>query len=470
MDKIKFGIDGWWGIIAKDFTLASVAKVAYAIARWMTNKFQESSIVLGYDCRFGGEMFMEAIAKILASKGIQVYIPEHFVSSAMVSLGVIKLKAQCGVMISASHTPANYNGIKIKGAHGGPILDKYLRDIEAMISSEYEFDLELLNWNYLVEQGKIQYVNLESIYIRHLHEHFDFDKINASELNFAFDAMYGSAQGVISKVMPNVRVFHSEENPSFNKLQPEPIHKNLHELADYVWKSKSIDCSLAVDSDGGRMALYDKQGNYIDSHNIILLLIHYLVKYKDQTGKVIAGFSCTAMIEKLCAHYGLEVVRVPIGFSHIADYMLREDILVGGGESGGMTIGSYLPDKDGIWLGLLIWSWLVDSGVSLQKLVQEVKEITGEFSFDRMDLKLNKNVRSKILDKCKKGGFTEFRSNLVVKTESLDGYKFYFDNDEWVLIRASSMLPMIRIYAEAKSPQRVREILYAVQHVLNNTI
>ncbi len=470
MDKIKFGIDGWWGIIAKDFTLANVAKVAYAIARWMTNKFKESSIVLGYDCRFGGEMFMEAIAKILASKGIQVYIPENFVSSPMVSLGVLKLKAQCGVIVSASHTPANYNGIKIKGAHGGPILDKDLKDIEAMISSDYEFDLELLNWNYLVEQGKIQYVNLESIYIRHLHEHFNFESINTSGMSFAFDAMYGSTQRIFPKIMAGVKLFHCEENPSFNKLQPEPVHKNLHEMADYVWKSKSIDCSLAVDSDGSRMALYDSEGNFIDSHNILLLLIHFLVKYKDQTGKVIVSFSCTSMIEKLCAHYGLEVVRVPMGFNHIADYMLREDILVGGEESGGMTVGSYLPDKDGVWMGLLIWNWLIESGMSLQQLVQEFKEITGEFSFERMDLRLNKNVRSKILDKCKKGEFTEFKDNLVVKTENLDGYKFYFDNNEWVLIRASSMMPMIRIYAEAQNPARVREILFAVQHVLRNTL
>jgi phosphomannomutase len=466
MDKIKFGIDGWWGIIAKDFTLANVAKVSYAIARWMTNKFQVSSVVVGYDCRFGGEMFMEAIAKILASKGIQVFIAENFVSTPMVSLGVVKLKAEFGIIVTASHSPALYNGLKLKGAHGGPILEKDLKDIEALITSDYEFDLELLNWNYLVEQGKIQYVNLESIYLKHLQDSFNFDKLNNSKLQFAFDAMYGSTQNIFPKIMPGVKLFHCESNPSFNNINPEPAHKNLHELADFVWKKKNIDCALAVDADGDRMALYDKEGNYLDSHHILLLIIHYLVKYKDQTGKVIAGFSITSKLEKLCQHHGIESVRTPVGFNHIANFMLREDILAGGEETGGMTIGSFMPERDSVWMGILIWSWLDESGKSLKELVDEVKKITGEFAFDRLDLPLNKNIRSKILDKCKRGEFSKFGANIVTKTENLDGFKFHFNQNEWVLVRTSSLYPVLRLYAEAETKIRVREIIRSVQQEL----
>lgn len=466
MDKIKFGIDGWWGIIAKDFTLANVAKAAYGVARWMTNKFQSSSVIVGYDCRFGGEMFMEAIAKILASKGIQVYIPESFVSTPMVSLGILKLKADCGIIVTASHSQAIYNGIKLKGAHGGPMLEKDVKDIENLISSDYEFDLELLNWNYLLEQGKIQYVNLESIYLKNIRDQFDIDKIKNSGLKFAFDAMYGGTQNVFKKLMPQVKQFHCEVNPSFNNIPPEPMHKNLHELADFVWNSKDIDCSLAVDADGDRMALYDKDGNYIDSHHIFLLVIHYLVKYQQQSGKVVAGFSCTGMLEKLCAHYGLEVIRTRIGFNHIADIMLREDILAGGEENGGITVGTYLPERDGVWMGILIWNWLIESGKSLSELLREVEEITGTFAFERIDLTLNKNVRSKILDKCKKGEFTEFGKNLVTQVEELDGVKFFFDTNEWVLVRPSTMSPVIRLYAEAGEASRVRELILSVQHVL----
>lgn len=466
MDKIKFGIDGWWGIIAKDFTLTNVANVAYAVARWMTNKFQASSVVLGYDCRFGGEMFMEAIAKIMASKGVQVFIPESYVSTPMVSLGVVKLKAQCGIVVTASHSPAIYNGLKLKGAHGGPILEKDLRDIENMISNEYEFDLELLNWNYLLEQGKIQYVNLESIYLKNIQDEFNMEKLRNSGLRFAFDAMYGSTQRIFKKLMPEVKLFHCEENPSFNKLYPEPIQKNLIELSEYLWQEKNIDCALAVDADGDRMALYDKAGNYIDSHQIMLLIIHYLAKYKEQTGKVVVSFSMTGKIEKLCAHYGLEIVRTKIGFNHISDIMLREDILAGGEETGGMTVGTYLPERDSVWVGLTIWSWLIESGKTLQELMAEVKEITGPFAYDRIDLTLNKNIRSKILEKCRKGEFSEFGSNLVTGMSDTDGYKFHFDKDEWVLIRASSLHPLIRIYIEAENIGRVRELFQSVHNVL----
>jgi phosphomannomutase len=466
MDKIKFGIDGWWGIIAKDFTLANVSKAAYGIARWMTNKFQVSTAIVGYDCRFGGEMFMEAIAKILASKGIQVYIPEKYVSSPMISLGVVKLKADCGIIVTASHSPAMYNGIKLKGAHGGPMLEKDVRDIENLISSDYEFDLELLNWNYLLEQGKIQYINLESIYTKHILDNFDIEKLRNSNLKFAFDAMYGGTQSVFRKLMPEVHHFHCEVNPSFNNIPPEPVHKNLHELADFVCEKQDIDCSLAVDADGDRMALYDKEGNYIDSHHIFLLVIHYLAKYQQQSGKVVAGFSCTGKIEKICAHYGFDVVRTRVGFNYIADIMLREDILAGGEENGGITVGTYLPERDGVWMGILIWSWLLESGKSLKEINEEVEAITGSFVFDRIDLTLNKNIRNKILDKCRKGEFTEFGKNKVVKTEDLDGYKFFFGADEWVLVRSSSIYPIIRLYAEAKDLPRVRELIHSVQHVL----
>lgn len=466
MNKIKFGTDGWWGIIAKDFTLQNVAKVAHAIAKWMTNKFQASSVVIGYDCRFGGEMFLEAIAKIIASKGIQVYIPESFVSTPMVSLAVVKLKADCGIVVTASHSPAIYNGIKLKGAHGGPMLEKDVRDIENLISSEYEFDLEMLNWNYLLEQGKIQYVNIESIYLKHIQDNFDVEKLNKSGLYFAFDAMYGSAQNVFKKLMPEVKLFHCEQNPSFNNIPPEPLHRNLHELAEFVWKNKNVDCSLAVDADGDRMALYDKKGNYIDSHKILLTLIHYLCKYEEQSGKVVASFSCTAKVEQIAAHYQLEVIRTKIGFNNIADIMLREDILVGGEETGGMTIGSYMPERDGIWIGLLIWSWLAEKNIALHDLLKEVEEITGEFAYERIDMQLNKNIRTKILEKCKLGEFTEFGNNLVSKVEDLDGYKFFFGSDEWVLIRPSTIYPALRLYAEAADSVRVRELLLAVQNVL----
>jgi phosphomannomutase len=467
MDKIKFGTDGWRGIIAKDFTLTNVTKVAYALARWLTGKYQNPVAVLGYDCRFGGEMFMEAVAKILASKNIKVYISENYVTSPMISLGVIKLKAHSGLLVTASHNPAEYNGIKLKGEHGGPMLEKDIRDIENMISSDYEFDLEMLNWNYLIEHGFIQYINLESIYLKNLYDHFDVDKIIKSGKRFAFDAMYGGAQNIFKKLMPEVRLFRCEVNPSFMGVPPEPLAKNLHMLEENIWQHHDIDCALAVDGDGDRLALFDEKGTYVDSHHIILLLIHYLAYYKKLTGKVIVSVSTTNKVEQLCSHYGLEVIRTSIGFREISHVMLNEDILVGGEESGGMTIGTYLPERDGVWIGLTIWDWLAESNRKLSELLDEVQAITGTFVNERLDLELNKNTRNKVLEKCKNKAFISFGEFQITGSDALDGFKYQLGDDQWVMIRASGTEPLIRIYAEAENRERVVAIINAVVNTLN---
>lgn len=459
MDKIKFGTDGWRGIIAKDFTLANVAKVAYAIARWLTGKYPSPVAVLGYDCRFGGEMFMEAIAKILASQNIRVLISESFVTTPMVSLAVVKLTANCGIMLTASHNSAEFNGIKLKGDHGGPMLEKDLKDVENMISSDYEFDLEMLNWNYLVEQGLIQYINLENIYLKNLRDHLDIEKLSGSDIRFAFDAMYGSSQNIFPKLMPHVKLLHCERNPLFMGVPPDPLPKNLHELEEYLVQHNDIYCALAVDGDGDRLALFDEQGTYYDSHRLLLLMTYYIAEYKKLKGKVVVGFSVTSRLEKICARYGLELIRVPIGFKEISRVMLKENVLLGGEESGGMTTGTYLPERDGIWIGLTIWEWLIDSGKTLSQLMEEVYSITGLFAYERRDIEINRNARTKVLEHFRNSEITKIGEFHVTSREDIDGYKFHFGNDQWVMIRPSGTEPVLRIYAEAENQETVTAII-----------
>ncbi len=461
MDKIKFGSEGWQAIIAKDFTIKNIVKIAYAISLWLTRKYKEPAAVIGYDCRFAGEMFMEAIAKILSSRGIRVYIPEHFVSTPMVSLGVLKLKAQCGIIITAGDKSPEYNGFKLKGENGGPMLEKDIKDMENLISDDYDIDLELLNWNYLLEHGMINYIDLENIYIKEIRDNFDIEKIAGSNLKIAFDAMYGSGQNVIIKLFPGVKLFHCEQNPTFRGIPPEPLHKNLHELAEYLWKNKKTDCGLAVNGDACRIALYNKQGHYIDGHNILLLLIHYLAGYQNKKGKVVVNFSCTSKVEKLCKKYKLDVERVKVGFKDITNILLNEEILVEGGDSGGITVGSHIPVRDAIWVGLMIWQLMIESGKSLKQLMDEVYKITGKFVVERADLKINKNIRDKVLEKCKSGMFTSFGKYKVDKTENLDGYKFFFSENEWLLIRPSGTEPLLRTYAEAETEETAMDILSA---------
>ncbi|MFO7369040.1 MAG: hypothetical protein R6X09_02085 [Bacteroidales bacterium] len=461
MDKIKFGTDGWRAIIAKDYTIENVAKLTLAAALWLTRKYKNPVAVVGYDCRFGGEMFMEATAKILASKGIRVFVSEKFVTTPMVSLGIVKLKANCGIIITASHNSSEYNGYKLRGEHGGPMFDKDLKDVENLISNEVEIDLELLNWNYLIEQGLINYIDLESIYLKEIRDTIDVQKITDSGLKFAFDAMFGSSQNFMCKLLAKIQALHCEVNPSFRGIRPEPTRKNLHELIELVWNKKDIDCSFAVDGDGDRIAVIDKEAGYYDANHLLLMMIHYLAGYKQLTGKVVVSFSTTGKIEKICRHYGLEMVRTHIGFTDASKIMTEEEVLIAGEESGGISAGGTLPERDGIRAGLLFWQWLAESGKSFNQLYSEVISITGPFAFERANIELNRNARNKILEKCSNGTFSHFGRFVVERFEVFDGFKFFFSDNEWLMIRSSGTEPIIRLYAEAETEETAQEIIFS---------
>jgi phosphomannomutase len=461
MDKIKFGTDDWRAIIAKDFTIDNVAKLSLATALWLTRKYRNPMVVIGYDCRFGGEMFMEATAKILASKGIKVFVAERFVTTPMVSFAVVELKAQCGIIITASHNSAEYNGYKLRGENGGPMFDKDIKDVENLISNDVEIDLDLLNWNYLVEQGLITYIDLENIYYRNILESFDLVKINESGLKIAFDALYGSSQNIIRKILPQAKAMHCEVNPSFHGIKPEPIRKNLHELIETVWKNKDIDCSIAVDGDGDRIAMLDKEAGYYDANHLLLLLIHYLAGYKKLSGKVVISFSTTAKVEKICAHYNLEVIRTHVGFKDASRIMSEEPVLIAGEESGGICIGSNMPERDALRTGLMIVQWMTECGKPLKELYNEVLNITGPFVFERANVELNRNARNKVMEKCSNGTFSHFGRFQVDHFEIFDGFKFFFTNNEWLMIRTSGTEPVIRLYAEAETEEIAQEIIFS---------
>ncbi|MFC2112609.1 phosphoglucomutase/phosphomannomutase family protein [Bacteroidota bacterium] len=461
MDKIKFGTDGWRGVIAHQFTVANVAKVTNAAAIWLLNKFQDPEVIVGYDTRFQGKMFAETVAKVLASKGIRVKISDDFVSTPMVSLAVREWNASLGIMITASHNNYTYNGYKLKGSYGGPLLSDELKNIEDLISTENNLDLDLIKWDQFIEQELIRYADLEALYTQYIGNYFDLDSIGGAGIKIGFEAMYGSAQKVIKKLLPGAELFHCDPDPTFGNIPPEPLEKNLPELLGYMKSSKKLDVTLAVDGDGDRIALVNKGGRYIDSHSIILILIHYLAHYRKMKGKVVTGFSSTIKVEQLCRHYDLEVMRVPIGFKDICRVMLNEDVLVGGEESGGISISGYLPERDGIWMGLTILQFMAETEKSLDEILDEIVKITGAFHCMRRDIEIPKDKRGKIMDICYKGEIESFGSFKVSRVEALDGIKFFLSKDEWVMIRASGTEPLLRTYAEAATREKAEEILDA---------
>jgi phosphomannomutase len=457
--KIKFGTDGWRAVIAKDFTVDNVARIALATAEWLVGRNKKPSAVVGFDSRFGGKLFSLTVAKVLALKGVKVYYCPNFVSTPAVSLGIVKLKADLGVMITASHNPPDYNGYKLKGNHGGPLMEEFTKEIESMVDPDHGLMLDDLSFDNKVKSGEIVITNLEDLYVEHVHQNFDLEALRKSGFRFAFDAMYGAGQNIMKRIFPDIDLLHCEENPTFKGIAPEPLQKNLVEFSDFIRNSGKIDCGLAVDGDADRIALFDKDGNYIDSHTIILLLIHYLAGYKKLNGKVVTGFSSTVKVEVLGSHYGLAVQRVRIGFKDICRVMLNEDVLVGGEESGGITAKGHIPERDGIWMGLLLWRFMAETGKNIHELIQEVFAITGSFAYERFDMPVDDGTKSRIVAKCKNEGFTEFGKNKVVRIETLDGFKYFLSEDEWIMIRPSGTEPLLRIYAESKSMDRVKELL-----------
>ncbi len=466
MTTIKFGTDGWRAIIAKDYTIDNVARVAHATAQWLVKNNKDPKVVIGHDNRFGGEMFAETTAKILADHGIRVFLAKDFVSTPMVSLGTVKQKADLGIVITASHNPPDYNGFKLKGAYGGPLLPEKIEEIEALIPTFPPEDHEKLNLNRFFEKGFVEYIDLETMYCNYVEENFDLDVIRKSDLHFAYDAMYGAGQNVINRLLPNVALLHCENNPSFKGQAPEPIHKNLTEFSNKIKGSTIIDCGLATDGDADRIGLYDNKGNFIDSNHIILLAIQYLCEQKKMSGKVVTAFSVTPKVARMCEHFGLEHQVTKIGFKYIAGTMINEDVLVGGEESGGIAIKGHIPERDGIWMGLTMWEYMAKSGKSLQELIKDVYAIVGPFCFERSDLHLEESLKNEIVENCKNNIYTNFGGYKVQRVETIDGFKYFFDNGEWIMIRASGTEPVLRVYAESNTAKNTQLLLQAAEQTL----
>ncbi len=458
-NNIKFGTDGWRAIIAKDYTVNNVCRVSQAVSKWLLKNNSNPSVVIGFDCRFGGKLFSDTASKVFIKNGIKVISSNYFITTPMISLATKQLDASIGVVITASHNPPSYNGYKLKASFGGPLLPKEISEIENLIDDKFQDDLSDVS---LENNDKYKIVDIEKLYYDEVVKNFDIDLINDSNLKLAYDAMYGSGMFVAKRILSNAKFLHCDWNPSFGNIAPEPIHRNLSEFSQFIVNNK-IDCGLATDGDADRIGLYNSKGEFVDAHHIILLVIHYLVKYKKMTGKVVTAFSCSVKVKKLCEFYNLEHETVKIGFKHIAGKMVTEDVLLGGEESGGIAIKGHVPERDGIWIGLLLFEYMASSGKSLEDLINEVYGIVGSFSFERIDLHLDNKKKEDVIEKCQNDQFSSFGEFIVKKIEKTDGYKFFFNDDTWLMIRPSGTEPVLRTYSEAPSREIALKILESAQ-------
>jgi phosphomannomutase len=458
MGKIKFGTDGWRAIIDQDFNPDNLTRVAEGMATWLQAAYDQPSVMIGYDCRRNGPAYSDLVARVMAAHGIQVFVANRFVSTPMVSLGVHKRQVKAGVVITASHNPPEYSGFKIKGDYGGPAYPSIIDAVEVRIPdapSTYEESLESL-----MDRGLVQYFDMEALYLNHVRDTFDLDLIHSSGIKIGYDAMFGAGQRAFRKLLPHATLLHADYDITFQGTAPEPIERNLGEFQALI-RSAGLDVGVATDGDADRIGLLDERGEFVDSHHIILLLIHYLHKVKGQSGKVVITFSVTPKVEKLCALYGLPIEVTKVGFKYICEIMLNEHVLVGGEESGGIAIAGHVPERDGIYIGLTIVEMMARSGKKLTELIDEIYGIVGAFSFQRNDLHLENAKKEDIVAGLIEGRWTNFGSYTIVRTEDLDGYKFHLGDDRWVMVRPSGTEPVLRIYAEAATRAEAEDILRA---------
>lgn len=462
---IKFGTDGWRAIIAQEYTVDNVMRVAEATAIFM-KKHKMKRAVIGHDCRFAGSLFATTTARVLGAYGIQCHLADAgFVSTPMVSLGVVKLKADLGIVITASHNPPSYNGYKLKSRYGGPSIPADIAELENYIPEVCTL-AELPSLDVLRDKKLLKSADLEGIYLKHARKNFDLKLIKSAAGKIAYDAMYGAGQNAMKKLLPRCVFLHCDHNPGMHGQAPEPIHRNLTLLSETIRKNPKITAGIAHDGDADRIGLYDEDGNFVDSHHILLLLLLYLHKYKGMSGKVVFTFSVTDKLKKMAEQFGLPYEITKIGFKYIAEIMINEDVLVGGEESGGLAVKGHIPERDGVWIGLMVFEFMALTGKTLKGLVEEVYKEVGAFAFDRDDLHITEEQKQDVIQQCKNRAYKAFGSYQIKQVEDLDGWKFHFGDEKWVMIRASGTEPVLRVYAQGPNLAECRKMLDAAKSTM----
>ncbi len=395
---------------------------------------------------------------MMAHRGLKVWLAPKIVSTPMVSLAVLKQQAGAGVVITASHNPPLYNGFKIKGWFGGPALPDMIEAVEQRIPPEA--DRRLPELAALRRQGAVEMLDLEEIYCRHLAENLDLDAIRNGTFRFAYDAMHGAGQFVIRKMLPEVACHRCTVNPGFNGTPPEPIPAYVAPFLEHL-RARPVDAALITDGDADRVAMAAGNGRFIDSHHIILLLLLYYVKYLGKRGKVAVSFSCSHKIERFCRKYNLPFEYTRIGFKYLVPYLLdkEQNCLIAAEESGGIAVRTHIPERDGIWIGLMLWEFMVRQHKNLEDLIREVYDEVGPFFFHRESLHLKEAEKTAIIRALGQGRLTRVGKRPVTKVEDLDGYKFWVADNAWVMIRPSGTEPVLRIYAEGPDEQSTFALL-----------
>ena len=482
---ISFGTDGWRAVISDTFTFNNLRLVTQAIAdavateTWLNGTATGSNadtkkMVVGFDTRFLSDRYANDVARVLAGNGFTVYLSQADAPTPAISYAVKNLNAIAGIMITASHNAPRYNGIKLKAAFGGSALPEQCRKVEVFLNDNeaQARGPNLMDYQQAKDLKLIQKFNPITEYGEHLRKIIDFDVISDNPQRIVVDSMYGSGRGVIRSILQGcgteVAEIRGEMNPGFGGVHPEPIAKYLGSLAGAISTGLG-SFGLATDGDADRIGAMDERGNFVDPHKIMALALQYLVEKKRLTGSVVRTVSTTRMIDRLAKKYDLNVYETPVGFNHIADYMLKDDVLIGGEESGGISFKGHIPEGDGVVMGLLLLEIVASSGVSLYELIENLLAEVGPAEYERKDLRLKLPVsKQKMVDRLTQDAPKEIGGETLESISTMDGVKYLFADDSWLLIRPSGTEPVLRVYAEGRSKQMVKAMIEFGEQIANS--
>jgi alpha-D-glucose phosphate-specific phosphoglucomutase len=468
MTEIKFGTDGWRGVIADDFTFANVRRVAAAIAAYV-KKHEDASkgLVVGYDTRFASRRAAEVVSETLAAAGIHVTLADDYTPTPVVSFAVRHFATVGGVVVTSSHNPWNWNGVKFKAKYAGPATPAIMKAIEDELRAETKAS---------GGTGSISEADFKAPYIEAIAKFVDLDRIAGAKLKFAIDPMYGAGRGMLARVFRAHGIEHveirGELNPLFPGINPEPIEPHVRMLQETVIREKCHG-GFATDGDADRIGAVDENGDFVDSHKIFAVLLKWLLESKRWPGDVARTFSATRMLDRIARKHGRTLLETPIGFKYICDLMLEREILIGGEESGGIGIARHLPERDGVVNALLLAAVMAEQGKTLGQLVEDLQNEYGRHYYGRRDLHVANNVKDGAIQRAR-AGMPRIGSYKVEHIETVDGVKYFLEAprgangaDAWLLFRASGTEPLLRLYSEASSPELVDEILGAAEEFVH---
>ncbi len=472
--SIKFGTDGWRAVISEDFTFENVRRVARAVAEQTLHDWgsppgqaekERPSFVVGFDTRFLSDRYAIAVAEVFAAAGIDVWLAQADVPTPMVSYAIVDKRADGGIMITASHNPPRYNGIKLKSAYGGSASADYVRQVETRANQQQDLALpRTMPLAEAIERGFVRRFEPLPAYKEHLRTLVNFDVIRTAHLSVAVDAMYGAGRVYLKRLLEDagcsVTELRGEMNPGFNGIHPEPIARHLQPLMLEMTTGR-YHLGLATDGDADRIGAIDPTGRFIDPHAIMALILEHLVRNRGLYGSVVKTVSTTQMLNRLADRYALTVHETPVGFHHIADLMRCEPVLIGGEESGGISMYGHIPEGDGLLMGLLLAEIVASRGKTLGPMMDELMAALdiGPFCYARHDHQVRPFRKTALVNGLMQSLPTQLAGCPLDHASDLDGVKYVLDDGSWLLIRPSGTEPLLRIYAEARSEDQIGQLL-----------